>query len=254
MDYNETARLPDLVVKTDHELEQAADRASDALAKHRWHWTLDETNPERASFAEYARAIGRDERAVRVMAEAYARITATGDSLRFGRTVQEEIQLQSVKQADREVVEETAKGLGISVSTTRQHHKDDVSRVRDAVAEATEREPDITPERRREVAQRTAGNIRKAREIDRKGREALRQRKSALVINIEGELSKARYGLIAALNYAKDVDPETFPEPFLAEMQRSLDDIEALLKLIRSALGGAAGIDWDAELRKLEVR
>jgi len=246
-------QLPIEVVETDRRLETEAERASDALAGLRWHWTLDEANLKRVSFSAYARAISRDESTVRTMASAYDRIVNIGDDLRSGRTVQEEIQLQAVRQADRDIVEETAKGLGLAISTTRAQHKDDVSRVRDAVAEATEREPDITPDERREVARRTATNIAKSRQIERESREHLRERKSALAVMVEGELTKARYGLIGALNYAREIDQATFPAEFLDQIQRSLGDIDALVKLVRSAIGGAADIDWDAELEKLEV-
>jgi len=103
-------QLPIEVVETDRRLETEAERASDALAGLRWHWTLDEANLKRVSFSAYARAISRDESTVRTMASAYDRIVNIGDDLRSGRTVQEEIQLQAVRQADRDIVEETAKG------------------------------------------------------------------------------------------------------------------------------------------------
>jgi predicted nucleic acid-binding Zn-ribbon protein len=244
------------VIQADHRLEQEADRAGEALAKHRWHWTLDESNPDRVSFSAYARAVGRDPESIRKMVTGYVRYVESRDDPGIGQaslSLQDHVQLEGVKQADREIVEETAKGLGLAISNTRAHHKDDVSRVRDAVAEATEREPDITPERRREVARRTASNIAESRKVEREGRERLRERKSAQAVLIEGELAKARYGLIGALNYAREVDPSTFPADFLDQLHRSLGDIDALLKLLRSALGGAADIDWDAELAKLDV-
>ncbi len=56
------------VITTDHQLEQIADRASGQLARHRWHWTLDESNPARVSVGEYAKAVGRAYSTIRVMA------------------------------------------------------------------------------------------------------------------------------------------------------------------------------------------
>ena len=35
--------LPQSVVEEDRRLESSAESASEALAKHRWHWTLDES-------------------------------------------------------------------------------------------------------------------------------------------------------------------------------------------------------------------
>ena len=42
-----------------------------ALAKHRWHWTLDETNDDRVSCRQYSRDVGRAESTIRQNAEGY---------------------------------------------------------------------------------------------------------------------------------------------------------------------------------------
>jgi len=45
---------------------------ADELMQLRWHWTLDESNPERVSFAEYAAAVGTDESKIAVDANGWA--------------------------------------------------------------------------------------------------------------------------------------------------------------------------------------
>ena len=67
-----TVNLPAEVVETDHRLDMAASKTREALAKHRWHWTLDETNPDRVSIRNYADAVGRHETVVRRHANGYA--------------------------------------------------------------------------------------------------------------------------------------------------------------------------------------
>ena len=57
--------LSKAVVAEDKKLAKASDKAGEALMKHRWHWTLDESNAKRVSFAEYARQVGRHESIVR---------------------------------------------------------------------------------------------------------------------------------------------------------------------------------------------
>jgi hypothetical protein len=49
--------LPKTVVEKDRTLSKAADE----LMQLRWHWTLDESNSKRVSFAEYARQVGRSD-------------------------------------------------------------------------------------------------------------------------------------------------------------------------------------------------
>jgi len=65
--------------KASRALEKSAESASEQLAKHRWHWTLDETNPERVSLRAYARDVGRAESIVRKYANSYADWTAHPD-------------------------------------------------------------------------------------------------------------------------------------------------------------------------------
>jgi hypothetical protein len=59
-----TIQLPPSAIQKDHELEGRAERSSEALAKHRWHWTLDPSNPGKVSQREYARAVGRSQTTV----------------------------------------------------------------------------------------------------------------------------------------------------------------------------------------------
>ena len=46
--------------------------ASEELARHRWHWTLDESNPDRVSFSEYAAGVGRHKSQIQSFARGYA--------------------------------------------------------------------------------------------------------------------------------------------------------------------------------------
>ena len=64
-------RKADFVAR-DHELEAAHEKTSEALAKHRWHWTLDESNPERLTIQEYARRVVRGRASIHRMAYGYA--------------------------------------------------------------------------------------------------------------------------------------------------------------------------------------
>src|SRR5215471_10890566 len=58
-------------VTKDRELAKAADMAGEELAKHRWHWTLDESNPGRVSISQYAREVGVTHAAVSTMVNGY---------------------------------------------------------------------------------------------------------------------------------------------------------------------------------------
>ena len=63
--------LPEVAIQEDHRLEQGWAKSTLALMKHRWHWTLDESNPERVSIRQYAADVGREKRTIGRYANAY---------------------------------------------------------------------------------------------------------------------------------------------------------------------------------------
>ena len=58
-------------VVRDRELESVQQRSIEKLAQHRWHWTLDDSNPDRVSIAEYARRVSRGRATIHRMAYGY---------------------------------------------------------------------------------------------------------------------------------------------------------------------------------------
>jgi hypothetical protein len=232
------------IIQADHDLETAADRASGKLAEHRWHWTLDETNPDRLGIREYARAVGRNHATISNHAHGWL------DHLTTDRTVQDAVQIRSVKQADRDIVEAVAKATKTSIVNTRQHHRDDVDRVRNTVAEARERE-DLTPDREREIIDRTAQNIAAGRKAEQASREQRKRSTPLQVLVIQGGLDTAKRALTKTLEDAKILDQDVLDEEFITGLREAIDRVVALAKLIQLALGGNSEINWDAELAKI---
>jgi hypothetical protein len=64
--------LPAQVIREDRQLEKARESTAETLMRHRWHWTLDESNPDRVSMREYARAVGRSFSTINADATGYA--------------------------------------------------------------------------------------------------------------------------------------------------------------------------------------
>jgi hypothetical protein len=62
--------LPGKVATQDKRLQAEAKSAGEKLGQLRWHWTLDETNPERVTFRAYARSVGVHHK--RIMTDAKA--------------------------------------------------------------------------------------------------------------------------------------------------------------------------------------
>lgn len=241
--------LPTHVVEKDHQLETEADRANGNLAEHRWHWTLDGSNPQRAeSVIDYARQVGRHESTIQKMVNAYKSIRDNP-----GSDLQQAIQLQGVKQADRKIVEAVSKATGTSVVNTRQHHRGDVDRVRNAVADARVREEDLTPEREEEVIHKTASFIAAGRKAERA---AVQNRKRSVplqVLVLEGDFAQAKSILNKTLKDAQALEMDGLDQAFIDGLTDAIDKIVALAKLVQMALAQTADVDWDAELAKIEV-
>src|SRR6516164_1842111 len=64
--------LPIEVISQDADLESAIERDTAALAELRWHWTLNDSNPNRVTISEYARQVGRVKSTISTMVNGYA--------------------------------------------------------------------------------------------------------------------------------------------------------------------------------------
>jgi hypothetical protein len=229
------------VVAEDHRLEQVAERGREELAQHRWHWTLDESNPERMPIREYARQVARSERVIRMMVNGYASWTATGT--RRGK-LNDEIERAALGEEKLAATEAVAKARGISVGTARQHHADEIREVRATATERAERRGTKPTEEIEQVVEdraRVQRGVRQA-ESERKAAHTLRY------VEMEGKIAAAKRYLSEALRVAEDV-------PFADEerdlISETIGELRALLNLIDMRVAGRADVDWDAELAKL---
>src|SRR5882757_1101672 len=235
------------IINEDHRLEKAADE----LAKLRWHWTLDESNSNRVSFSEYAHAVGRSETRIRQHASAYAQFVQF-DAQASKQTLQDIIDLQNVKQADKEIVSAVAKATGTSINDVRNRHKDDIERVRNTVADAREIESDFTPEREQEVIQRSAKFVAAGRKAEQTRRDLRKKSPPVQVLVVEGDLQRARDALTKALEDSHALDIEGIDESFLDGLRDVVNRVVSLAKLVQTALTDVtADVDWDKELERI---
>ena len=108
--------LPATVVKEDKRLDDQAKKTGEALGELRWHWTLNEDNPDRVSFAEYARQVGRHLSTIKKYADAYAKV----QSIPRGIDFQDAIATASYGEDRTAVMEAYSKAAGISMNSVRR--------------------------------------------------------------------------------------------------------------------------------------
>jgi hypothetical protein len=235
-----TEQLPTRAIETDHRLERSATNASEALAKHRWHWTLDESNSDRVSFRAYARAVGKHEKTIRTHAKGYADWTAGGAA----RTLDESIERAKLGTETEAATEAVARARGTTFGHTRSSRPTEVRRVRQVARERAEKHGTSVEDEAPKVADAI---VRHERTTDRE-RAARQEATDLRYVEMEGHLAYAKKRLMQALNLAHQIEWDTDSQELLRD---TVANIQALLGLIDTALGGAADVDWDAELAKI---
>ena len=238
--------IPQSVVDKDHELESRSERATEALAKHRWRQTLDPAGP-RFSFRAYAAAVGRGRTVITAHANGYALFVERANDDRPGRSLSLEDAFRLAQQSaeQQEFSEAIAEGSGEPVG--RVARGDNARRRREIVDRARQREVrrgGSAVDHARDIAaeeHQVAAATRVRRERDR-------QRRSIRYVTIEGHLAYAQRRLTAALREAHDVG---FNEEEMELLRDSISKVRAVLDLIDLRMAGTPDIDWDAELASL---
>jgi hypothetical protein len=233
--------LPKTVVQADRKLEGATAAASELLAELRWHWTLDESNPDRVSLREYAREVGRDFRTIHKYAHGHALAAADGD---IG--ISEAIERSAMGAETEAATEAVAKARDVSFSTVRQSRPTEVRRVRDMARERVERHGGTIEEQSAKAADWIVRSEKAAERTTAQRRERLGMR----FVGLEDRLQRVRRELIQAVNEAAAVGWGDEERELLAQ---TLAQVKALLELLDMAVVGAVDVDWDAELAGLEA-
>jgi hypothetical protein len=231
--------LPRRVVDDDHRLERAASSASEELARLRWHWTLDETNPGRVSLRAYARAVGRDARTITVYAQGYVRSSGDADI-----SLTEAIERSSMSSDREAATEAVAKARGLAITTVRQNRPTEVRRVLGIARDRVEQHGGSLADAARE----TADWIVRSEQTSERREAERRQRTSMRLIEVESHLDGARRRLEQALQVARSVE---WGDEEQGLLQATIANVRALLGLIDVALAGTPDVDWDAELAAL---
>lgn len=235
------AELTQAVVREDARLEKANEHSREELARHRWHWTLDMSNPKRVSIRAYARSVARHHRTIEDIVNGYEEWRGGGAP---AGKLSESIELAKLRGLTGAATEAVAKAHGIEVGTARRHHASEVRTVKAMAEERAERQGTTPAEEVTHAAKVLADSrhTKKAQTTSKKQRRTLRY------IEVEGDVAKAVRSLTHALQTAIGVD---FDAEEIELIQDSIKNLRALLRLLDNAVTGESGTDWDAELAKL---
>jgi hypothetical protein len=237
----ERAVLSAEVIKTDHDLEAIAGRSTEQLARHRWHWTLDESNPDRVSILAYARAIGATEQPIRVMVKGYASFVTRHEP---DSNLDDHIGKARMSGETAAAAEAVAKARGISMRTAQDSRgpvHNEVRRVRDIARDLAEKHSTSVEEEAPKVAETIVRN-EQAEQAERTDRDA---RTDLRIIELEQHLRRAEKNLQAAKQLAAVIG---WDDESRALVHTTWANVKALTKMIDALIVGA---DWDKELERL---
>jgi hypothetical protein len=236
--------LPTTVIEKDRKLQRSADE----LMELRWHWTLDETNPDRVSHAEYARQVGVDRKQISDDAHGWAdwlKDQSAGTRMPGQpETPGEYRQLRKLSSERQTAARAVAATTGRAVGNVARHQRDEIDAV---VSTARERAVDRGTTVEHEI-ERAAEWREKARKASEREQDERRRRSTARFIEIEGDLGAAMQRLRKVLATAEDVE---FTDEERDLITTSLEKMRALLGLIDMRIAGETNVDWDTELQKL---
>lgn len=232
--------LPAVVIEQDRKYEQATTRASEELAKLRWHWTLDESNPERVPLAAYARAVGRDKRAIGKYAHGYALWRGDASVTPLSEAI-ERAGLGADKEAATEAVAETR---GLAFQTVRQTRPAEVKRVLEHARERAEKlGSSVSAE-----APKAAEWIVKSEQAAAAAKGERKDKLGLRFVQLEERLQRARRELVESVNIAASTEWGDEEQELL---EQTLVNVKSLLELLNLAIVGASDVDWDDELAAL---
>src|SRR5262245_34680568 len=236
--------VPDFVAE-DRRLESAQGKATEKLAQHRWHWTLDESNPGRVSLHEYARRVGRGVASIHRMAHGYEAFRNSGTPAIGGPvTLTDYIEQANLSAEKAEATRAVAAATGKSFSTTAVGQRTEVREVLDTARERAERKGTTVSEELPKVAE-----FRERARTARQSEKDARQAKRFTLVEIEGHLGAAIRRLKEALALASETDFDSEETEVISE---SIERLKTMIALIDVKITGSnSTIDWDAEFAEV---
>ena len=233
--------LPLNVVEKDRALQVTGEVANRDLIELRWHWTLDESNPDRVSVSVYARQVDVTQKVIYCYAHAYLDDRYSSR----GITVSELLARASMTAETAAATEEVAKAHGTTFGEASKKRRNEVRRVRETARETAEQKGTTTLD---EISAVGAFHA-KAVKAERKRHTEHKRKHPIGYLRMEAKLIKARRLVLDALQTSADYDLGHEERELL---QETSDGLRKLLTLFDRAIADRYDQSWKTELRVLE--
>jgi len=224
------------IARQDRELSETISNGSEALAKLRY----DNTLGAGVSFREYARHCGIHEQNVRLYARAWV---AHSENVQL--SISDALVRASTDVERADVTEVIAQARQVTPKTIQAHHGDEVRRVQTIAKERAEKHGTTVREEAEKLAE-MAARAEKAKKAEQKER---RKRLDLRYLELEKHLHNARRALVNAVAVDAELDDE-----HKELLRHAIGTVKDLLALVDLKFIGAADVDWDGELARLEAQ
>jgi len=235
--------LPVEVIEQDHALERGVEVKSAELAKLRWHWTLDESNPERVRIVDYAHAVEQNASAISRYANLHKELIKSSGRIESFNDAYERAQMSTETEA---VVDAVAEARGNLNTHQVRRNTIEVSAVRAAARELAEEKGTSVAEEAPQVARRRA----RADAAASKSAENMRELRDHAVgyALLDGLLSKVIQDM---RDFLVEADNTQLEDEYRDDIRKRLDHVREMVNTAEAKLLKGAAIDWDSELLKI---
>jgi hypothetical protein len=230
------------IKRKDKELRERQQAASLELGRLRYENTIGVNPNGSPGFSKYAKECGVSDTAVRQSARAYEEWSNPKCTSDFGDCLWR----QYAAQQDVEAIEAVAEARGISGTTARQHHREEVQQVKQAMEEKILK--GSSPDEVRDYGRDLAKKKKTMRDSQRKQEQELLAKTGWTTRHMAVGMGKGYYGLMDALQVLRD---GTIDEDVAEEGMRYVERCSSVLSLIEALLTHKVDVDWDAEMARL---
>lgn len=235
------------VIQEDNRLDRRHQSSLSALCEHRWHWTLDETNPERVSLAEYARQVGRASSTINTQAHGFAFWVDAGrpDS----PSLTDFIVRANMGEEFGTVIETIAQARGQSYRTTREQFSGYARVVASQARQIVANDPSL--DYRDAVRQLVNGGEDEVLTDELRAEKQEMRRNVFRHTDAIGAIYRGRQATANAIELVRNVQ---WTDEEHAQLADAVAKFAAAVGLLEVAiLGSKQNINWDAELAKLNA-
>jgi hypothetical protein len=233
-----------IIKRKDRELREREQAASLELGRLRYENTIGvNPNSKQPRFKRYAEECEITENTVRRSARAYEEWQNSAGTVGFDQCLWR----QYVSQQDVEAIEAVAEARGISGTTARQHHRDEVQQVKRAMEQEILK--GSTPTEAKDFGHRVAKQAKSSKDQQKAYIKEQKEKYGKDCADMDSAFGAAERDLLDAVHIMRNA--EAIDQVMIDLANQGIGRCRAILALAETFVSGSIEVDWDKEMAKL---